>query len=373
MHFRSASLQALFVLLTITLWISCKKHDFSRPLKDFEQVNLLSNSASYGAAHVDDSLINAWGLAFSPGGIAWVNAHDGHLSFILDKEGNSLRPPVNIPSHKSKTGGLPTGIVFNGTTDFKLNNGNPALFIFVGEDGLLSGWNPGVGAFAQEIKDHSATARYTGLAIGNSNGINYIYAADFKENKIKVWDGNFKAVAMPFIDPTIPSGYAPFNIQNVNGNLYVMYAKVGPEGDEEKGPGFGFVSVFGTDGSFMNRFASNGSLNAPWGVAWAPASFFVEDNNGSDSSNVSYAKTAHGDNGDRILVGNFGDGHINVYDLKGNFTGQLKMHGCPIVIEGLWALMFPPSTATNIDPGRLYFAAGPNDEKDGLFGYLIKK
>ena len=159
------------------------------------------------------------------------------------------------------------------------------------------------------------------------------------------------------MDPNLPAGYAPFNIQAVGQQLYVMYAKVDPaEGEEEKGPGLGYVDIYNTDGSFVKRFVSNGQLNAPWGIAWAPAGFFGTDENAQPA----------------ILIGNFGDGHINAYSPNGNFLGQLRAHGNPIVIEGLWAISFPPATATSINPNRLYFAAGPDDEEDGLFGYIVK-
>jgi uncharacterized protein (TIGR03118 family) len=136
-----------------------------------------------------------------------------------------------------------------------------------------------------------------------------------------------------------------------------MYAKVDPvEGEEEAGPGLGYVDIYNTDGSFVKRFVSKGQLNAPWGVAWAPASFFGDDEN---------ARPA-------ILIGNFGDGHINAYNEDGNFLGQLRAHGNPIVIDGLWAISFVPATATTIDANRLYFAAGPDDETEGIFGYIVK-
>jgi uncharacterized protein (TIGR03118 family) len=132
-----------------------------------------------------------------------------------------------------------------------------------------------------------------------------------------------------------------------------MYAKVGPDGDEIHHPGFGIVDIYNPDGHFVKRFVSNGQLNSPWGVAKAPAGFF-------------------GDSGqESILIGNFGDGHINAYNMDGEFLGQLRSHGNPIVIDGLWAITFPPTTST-IDPGRLYFSAGPDDEEDGLFGYIKK-
>jgi uncharacterized protein (TIGR03118 family) len=192
----------------------------------------------------------------------------------------------------------------------------------------------------------------------NSGGEYHLYAANFKSGKIEVWDKNWKAVNLPFKDPDLPSGYAPFNIQLVNGSLYVMYAKVGPTGDEEHGVGLGVVDVYNTNGVLDKRFATKDKLNAPWGVAWAPDTFFM-DNDGKPTS--------------AVLVGNFGDGYINVFNTSGKFIGQLQgLHGKLLQIDGLWALMFPPTTATTVDPNRLYFTAGPDDENDGLFGYITK-
>jgi hypothetical protein len=222
-----------------------------------------------------------------------------------------------------------------------------------------------------------------------SEGFTYLYAADFRTGRIAVWDTAWNVVTwMPFRDPALPSGYAPFNVQSVGTWLYVMYAKVGPDGRDEAGAGLGFVDVFNTDGSFVKRFASRGTLNAPWGVVMAPASFLADqDMNKSDKDGGKHGgdNSGPGNNyGDRddnqpvILVGNFGDGHINVYSPDGTYQGQLQSHNHPIVIDGLWALSFAPPTAavpagdTNL-PGRLYFTAGPDKETNGLFGYLLKQ
>jgi len=325
-----------------------------KQLKDFQQINLVGNNDEYDPAHIEPNLINGWGIAFSPTGTAWVNATNTGLSFLFNSAGVQPRVPVAIPSPGGPTGGLPTGIVFNGSTDFKLPNGNPARFIFAGVDGIISGWN--TGNFAIKKVDSSATSAYTGLAIGVSAGQNYIYAADFRGGRIDVFDKDWMSVnTMAFHDPNLPAGYSPFNIQNVEGKLYVMYAKVGPDGRDEAHPGFGYVDVYSTAGVLERRFTSNGQLNAPWGVAKAPASFFGEDG----MSGV-------------VLIGNFGDGRINAFDSDGRFLGQLRKSGQPIVIDGLWAITFAPTTATTISPNWLFFAAGPDHETDGLFGYITK-
>jgi uncharacterized protein (TIGR03118 family) len=333
-----------------------KKGKIPQLLKDFTQVNLVASSEEYNAARVDPLLLNGWGLAFSPTGIAWISAQAAGVSTVYNSEGSQVLPAVSIPSPGGATGGNPTGVVFNGSTDFKLPNGNPARFIFDGVDGVISGWNGGTAAI--KVIDNSATSAYTGLAIAADGGNNFLYAANFRAGRIDVFDKDWNPVNnKPFMDPALPAGYAPFNIQTVGGQLYVMYAKVDPaEGEEEARPGLGYVDIYNTDGSFVKRFVSKGQLNAPWGVAWAPASFFGDDENAQPA----------------ILIGNFGDGHINAFSEDGNFLGQLRAHGKPIVIDGLWAISFVPATATTIDANRLYFAAGPDDETEGLFGYIVK-
>ena len=338
------------------------KHSNKNPklLKDFEQVNLVANTdEEYDPARVDPRLVNAWGIAFNPTGVAWVNATGTGLSFIFDKEGAELRTPVDVPSPGAATGGHPTGIVFNGTNDFKLANGNPARFIFDAVDGIISAWNAGNNAV--KVVDRSSTSAYTGLALAQDKGANFLYAANFRTGKIDVFNRNFEQVMdKPFTDPGLPTGYSPFNIQTIGDKLYVMYAKVGANGRDDAGPGKGYVDIFNPDGTLVKRFVSKGQLNAPWGIAQAPAGFFEDGNsNSSDYHNA-------------ILIGNFGDGRINAYRPDGTYLGQLREHGNPIIIEGLWAIMFPPSTATTVDPNRLYFAAGPDEEEHGLFGYLIK-
>jgi uncharacterized protein (TIGR03118 family) len=327
-------------------------------LKDFVQVNLVANNANYGAAHVDPTLVNSWGIAISGGGTFWPASQGTGLSQLYTPEGVTVRPPVNIPGPATPTGGNPTGDVFNSSSDFKLPNGNPARFIFAGLDGVISGWNGG--DFAIRMSAQPGVSVYTGLAIGNSAGSNYLYAADFLGRQIDVFNATYTQVSMPFVDPSLPDGYAPFNIQNIEGKLYVMYAKVGPDGRDEAAPGNGYISVFNTDGSFDKRFLSRGQLNAPWGIAKAPATFYADDNTGKHAVEAT------------ILVGNFGDGRINAFTTDGESLGQLRAHGNPIVIDGLWALTFPPATATAVDKNRLYFAAGPNHEMDGLFGYIHK-
>lgn len=335
---------------------SSESQKIPQSLKDFTQVNLVRDTNEGDTAKIQPALVNAWGLTFSSGGTAWISAEATGKSVVVNKDGVQGLPPVSIPSPTATTGGHPTGIIFSrSSTAFILPNGRPARFIFAGDDGVISGWNtPGAAAIR---KFYSATAVYLGLAIASDGGHPFLYAANFKEGKIDVFDSTWTMVTKTFTDPGLPTGYSPFNIQAIDNNLYVMYAKVGPDGDEIHHNGFGLVDVFTSHGTFVKRFISNGQLNSPWGIAKAPAGFY-----GGEFGSIP----------NTYLVGNFGDGRINAYSSDGTFLGQLRAHGNPIIIEGLWALSFAPTTATTVDPNRLYFTAGPADETHGLFGYIIK-
>jgi uncharacterized protein (TIGR03118 family) len=361
----------LFILIFLNL--SCKKNfeknadqkiapaslsseKVPQSLKDFTQVNLIGDEDEYHPARIDAALVNGWGISFSPGGIVWISAEATGKSLVVTKDGSQVLPPVSIPSPTDTIGGHPTGQVFNGSTSFRLPNGNPARFIFAGADGVLSGWNGGTSA--KKMVDNSATASYLGIALASNAGKNYLYAANFKdEGQIDVFDSTWTQVPISFTDPNLPEDYYPFNIQAIDNMLFVMYAKIGADGDEIAHPGFGIVDIYNPDGSFVKRFISHGQLNAPWGIAKAPPTFY-----GSQFGNIP----------NTYLVGNFGDGHINAYSWDGTFLGQLRGHGVPIEIEGLWGISFAPASATSVDPNRLFFAAGPDDEEHGLFGYIVK-
>jgi uncharacterized protein (TIGR03118 family) len=365
-------------LMLIAFAAGCHKPDIdNHDLRDFKVVNLVANTNEYNPLTVDPTLINGFGIAWSPTGIAWVNSVGGHVSELYTAEGGIVRPGIKIPSRTDSASGLPCGIVFSGGKNFMLDNG-PAIFLFTGFDGVLSGWNGG--NFARRLRA-PAGASYTGLAIGSIGARNLIYGANFGQKKIDVWDTAFARVNMTFRDPNLPAEYSPYNIQAVGDYLFVMYSVLGADGHGVNGKGKGLVSVFKMDGSFVKRFASRGTLNNPWGVTMAPASFLEDkdlDGGGYDNKTATDGSTAdrqnnHDPKDPVILVGNFGDGRINVYSLEGHFVGQLKSDNRVIEIEGLWALTFPPSTATSIDPKRLYFSAGPGNENDGVFGYLIKQ
>ncbi|MEP6949272.1 MAG: TIGR03118 family protein [Ginsengibacter sp.] len=348
----------LFLTAMVVTVPGCRKNP--RALRDFNQVNILANNDEYSAIRVDPAFLNGWGLSFSPGGTAWVSAANTGLSEVLNATtGAQGLPSVSIPTSGDATmGGHPSGQLFNGTGGFKLSNGNPARFIFAGLDGVITGWNGGPSAVVA-VDDSKSGAVYTGITLAKNGWDNFLYVANFSARKIDVYDSLWAEVEMPFKDPFLPSGYSPFNLRAIGDWIYVAYAKVGANGDEDKGVGNGFVDIFKTDGSFVRRFASKGTLNAPWGLEKAPAGFFSND---MDMPNVP----------DAILVGNFGDGRINVYQPNGSFIGQLRSKGKVLEIDGLWAISFAPVTATTVDPGWLFFAAGPDEEADGLFGYITK-
>jgi len=378
---KNFSLKLCAFLVAISLVTSCRKNDRSlqslsqesntrghdlsdnlnagKKIGHFSQTNLVSDVAGW-AAHTDPTLINAWGLAWAPSGIAWIGSQAGHVSNVYDREGNTVLGPVTIPSPGGTTGGNPTGVVFNPTTGFTLATGGPARFIFVGVDGVLSAWNGAQGTHAARIATVPLSA-FTGLAIAHNGMDTLLYAANFRAGRIDVWNKTWTPVMLPFSDPMIPAGFSPFNIQTVGNLLYVTYAKVGSDGRSQAGNGLGYVDIYNPDGTLSERFASGGSLNAPWGVALAPAGYLK---NGKEEGGDAKSQST-------ILIGNFGNGRINAFSESGKFLGQLRGENHQILsIDELWAIMFPPSTST-IDQNRLYFTAGPQEETHGLFGYLL--
>ena len=335
--------------------------------KNFEQVNLVSSSIEYPARRIDPTLINPWGLVFNgTGAVAWPASEGTGLSQLYSNNAtmSSPRAPVIIPTFNASSGGHPTGIVFNPTNFFKVPGSTARVnFIFAGVDGVISAWN-GANNAILTVDNHMNSA-YTGLALGKDGVDSFLYAADFRGKEIDVFDRNYVQIwTRPFTDPNLPDGYAPFNIQNIDGMLYVTYAKVDAVTHKaEAGEGLGYVDIYSTNGILQQRLISNGELNAPWGVAKAPSTFLGEENMGKHAITDSI-----------ILVGNFGNGKINAYTKMGEFLGALKTNHGPIVIEGLWAIIFPPAStnATAFNKNFLYFTAGPDDEEEGILGYIAK-
>lgn len=325
----------------------------------FTQRNLVSDGA-VRAAHVDPNLVNSWGVAFNPFGFVWVADADGHVSTLYDGDGNLQSLVVQIPVPTAPTGGSPTGIVYNGSNNFVVTQGGvsgASRFIFVTEEGVIAGWAPNVDlTHAVRVVDASAArASYKGLALSADGTGQRLYATDFYHNRVDVFDSNFQPVALSasaFKDRNIPQGFAPFGIQAIGGDIYVTYAKQDASmTDEVKGPGLGYVDVYAPDGQLIRRVASRGNLNAPWGVALAPAGF--------------------GSFGGTVLIGNFGDGRINAYEPVFGFgLGPLRdTRFNPIQIDGLWGIAFGNGLA-NQPVNTLFFASGPEGEEHGLYGRL---
>ena len=322
-------------------------------------VDVLVSDGSVPADFTDPHLKNPWGVAFNPFGFNWVaNNHTGS-STLYDGKGQANSLVVSIPGVNGEEAGEPTGIVFSGGTDFVVTDGakrGPARFIFAGEDGTITGWSPEVNLNEAVVAvDRSGQeAAYFGLAIGGSGTGHRLYATNFHSGRVEIFDGTFKRVFLPgaFVDPRLPAGYAPFGIQNVNGDIVVTFAKRLPgEDDEATGKGLGIVDVFDADGHFISRVAAFGELNAPWGIALAPRSF--------------------GKFGGALLIGNFGDGTIHAYDMRdGTFLGKLhRPSGRVLRIDGLWGMAFGNGLLDQ-PTDTLYFAAGVRDEKGGAYGAI---
>ncbi len=301
---------------------------------------------------VDPNLLNAWGLDAGPASPWWVADNHADLSTLYNAAGAKLGLEVTV------TGG-PTGLVFNGGSGFLVGPSNvSARFIFSTEAGTVNGWTPTAGTVAEIKVDASgAGAIYKGLAIATTTDGPMLYATDFANARVDVFNGGWAPVTTEggFVDEKIPAGYAPFGIQAIGSRIFVTYAKQGPTGDELHGKGFGFVDAYDTAGHLLARVARHGTLNAPWGLAMAPENF--------------------GRFGGDLLVGNFGDGRINAYEERPDghfaFRGVLRdSEERPIAIDGLWALEFGHGAANNGPTDTLFFTAGPNGEQDGLFGSI---
>ena len=336
----------------------------------FTQVNLVSDQMGV-ASLTDLNLVNAWGMAASPGtdqapgSPLWVADNGTDLATLYNNGTATSVSKVGL--EVSVTGAAPTGQVFNSDqSSFVVHDANghsgSAVFIFDTENGTIDGWNPGVGVapgasppskVTEVARDNGANAVYKGLAIAKaSDGKTYLYATNFRSGRVEAYDGTFTPVELPgglFVDPRLPAGYGPFGIKELAGNLYVTFAKqdAGLK-DDVAGVGHGFVDVFTNDGALVKRLVTRGALNSPWGLALAPAGF--------------------GKFGGDLLVGNFGDGHINVYNPNnGAHLGQLRQ--APIVIDGLWDLMFGNGNAAKTS--ELLFSSGPDDESHGLLGKIV--
>jgi uncharacterized protein (TIGR03118 family) len=325
----------------------------------FATRTLVADSGA-GAEHTDPRLVNAWGIAFNPTGFVWVANNGSATSTLYDGNGVPQTLVVAIPPGSAGASN-PTGIVFNSGATFQVSqNGvsGGSAFIFASENGTLSGWSPAVNRTNAivAVDTGASGAAYKGLATASYLGASYLYAADFRNGRIDVYDSTWKPVTLPggsFSDPNLPAGYAPFGIQAIGGRIYVAYAqRAAGSSEETKGAGLGIVDVFDAGGALVKRLVGNGgALNAPWGLAMAPANF-------GGASNM-------------LLVANFGDGKINAFNADtGAFAGVLsRSGGAPIVIDGLWGIAFGPGV--NSQPtNTLFYTAGPGDEAHGAYGRI---
>ena len=328
------------------------------------QHNLLSDVAGL-ADHVDPNLVNAWGLDSGPTTPWWIADNETGKATLYNVSSAAITI-FTVPGAGGAQG-RPTGLVFNGGTGFVVDNGvgapRAARFIFSGEDGTMSAFKGApIVVVVPNANAPAHGAIYKGLAIDSRTAGQFLYATDFHNGKVDVFDSSFHAVTLAgnFTDPNLPPGFAPFGIQNINGTIYVTYAlQDEDQEDDVAGPGNGFVDAFDTSGNFIRRVASAGELNSPWGLALAPADF------GRFSGD--------------LLVGNFGDGRIHAFDPTnltpdGEFEAVGLLHsagGPPIQIDGLWSLQFGHGGSANGLTTTLFFTAGPADEGHGLFGSIV--
>jgi uncharacterized protein (TIGR03118 family) len=315
----------------------------------FTQTNIVADQPGH-AKLTDPHLVNPWGMSRGTNSPIWVS-NNGTGTSTLYTGAVGTTPPGIVPLVVAIPGGAPTGQVFNDTTGFVVpGTKTPAHFIFASESGRITAWASGMSAV---LAQHVTGASYKGLALAHSPFGPLLLGANFAAGRIDVFDSTFDRLNVPllFHDPFLPLGYAPFNVAELGGRIYVTYAKVNPTtGDDVPGIGHGFIDVFTTYGAFVKRLVSRGVLDSPWGLAIAPAHF----------------GTFAGD----LLVGNFGNGWINVFNPStGRFLGFLTdAHLRPIVIDGLWGLLVGDAAAGG--PDAVWFSAGPDGEAHGLVGLL---
>jgi uncharacterized protein (TIGR03118 family) len=335
----------------------------------FYDSHVLVSDGSTTSDVVDANLVNAWGVAFNPQAVVWIADNHTGKATLYDGTGKANALVVAIPPAPGEDAGSPTGIVFSGGSDFVVNGttaqntkaSGPARFIFASEGGQITGWAPNVNtAMTFVAVDNSAQggpgrAIYKGIALGGNGTTHLLYATDFHNARVDVFDGTFKPASLPagaFADPAIPKGFAPFGIQAINGDIVVTYAKQdGDAVDDVHGRGLGFVDVFDPNGTLVQRLSDHIVLNAPWGTALAPASF--------------------GRFGGALLIGNFGDGTINAFSpVTGQFIGALRdARGRRITIDGLWGMQFGNGLLSQ-ETNALYAAAGPGGEEHGTYNVI---
>jgi uncharacterized protein (TIGR03118 family) len=335
---------------------------FPAVAQHYRETDLVADQSGTAAAFTDSNLVNPWGLSRSSGSPWWISDNGTGLSTLYDGTGAAKSLVVTIPTGDPdvSTTGTPTGTLFNGTTGFQIAAGKPALFLFVTEDGTISGWNPGVNPTSAVVMVNTkSTSVFKGAAFASittqAGTSTYLYAADFRRGRVQVYDSSFKHVSEgedAFQDEGLPDGFAPFNIQNIGGDLYVTFAKQdGAKHDEVDGAGLGYLDVFTPSGHLVRRFEHGAWLNGPWAMAMTPGDFGIYSHD--------------------LLVGQFGSGNIAVYDAAtGRFQDLLRdSANNPIAIQGLWALSFGSGGGSG-PATSLYFSAGSDGEQHGLFGTI---
>jgi uncharacterized protein (TIGR03118 family) len=313
------------------------------------------------APHTDSRLINPWGIVLDHGLLVVTDNGTGLVTMYASGTGSPSGKAIRVPPPAGQTGtAAPSGIVLNTTKDFLIGTGahkKPADFIVVTEDGTLSAWNSTLGTNALLMIDNSTSnAVYKGVTIGITSNGPILYLANFRSNTVEMYDSNFAWMGS-FQDTNLNAlGFAPFNLRVIQDKVVVAFAKQDDEHhDDVPGAGFGYIDIFNLDGTLVRDFASQGPLNSPWGLAVAPLRF--------------------GKFSQALLVGNFGDGWINAYNIfTGEYLGPLTdSNGSPLALFGLWGFEFnadPAADDLEYMATTLYFAAGPNGESDGLTGSI---
>lgn len=347
-------LASIAALSAMTVWADHGDDQDRQGDGRYQQTNLVSDQPGMAMLQ-DTNLVNAWGISFGPNTPFWVSDNGKGLAtlYIVTNDSSGVEHvskrslEVAIPGD-----GTPTGQVFNNTTGF-----NHDLFLFVSEDGTISGWRPPLGTAAETLVPGSPTNVYKGVTLAMDGSGPVLLAANFRQGKIDMFDADLSLLG-EFADMHAPAGYAPFNVQNIDGIVFVTFAKQDDKKhDDVAGSGNGLIDVFNPKTGAFHRLATGTDaggkvkeINSPWGVAVAPGSF--------------------GKDRDELLVGNFGSGTIMTFDENGRFRGLLRgMNEHPLVIDGLWALTFGNGTSAG-SPDTLFFSAGPDGESHGLFGSI---
>jgi uncharacterized protein (TIGR03118 family) len=323
----------------------------------YQETNLVSNTSQSGVTTVDPDLVNNWGIARSSTGVWWASDEGQGVATLYNGTGVKQSLTVTIPQSGQNPTGTPTGIVFNGSTDFDVESGKPAVFIFPAFDGTISAWNPGANPTVAIQKVQATQGSVlTGATIAQSKGQNFLYVTDVHEGKIRAFDGTFTPMKLPnnaFQDDHLSKKFVPFNVQNIGGNLYVTFAhQNAAKNFITAGPNFGAVDVFSPEGQLLLRLERGSFFNAPWGLVQAATDF------GTFSHS--------------IIVGQFGSGEILAFDsVTGAFQGKFEdQNGNVISIPGLWGLAFGAGNANSGAPNQLFFNAGVDQGQAGLFGFL---